>query len=181
MATAAYIAYAITGNVTTLSEANDILKEKDIFLELKDSQGVAEKNKVGRGDKYAEAVNAIAGADCLQKDGMNYSVSAVVYERDNRQSIFDRLVKNARNTDEVYFTHMRVGVGDGHSVLFDSLTYSDEKNYKTSTLSVLDPWQGGKYGPKSWNDITRADFYKLTQTGKDLYMLTQARSRLLSS
>lgn len=179
LATAAYIAYAITGNVTTLSEANDILKEKDIFLELKDSQGVAEKNKVGGGDKYAEAVNAIAGADCLQKDGMNYSVSAVVYERDNRQSIFDRLVKNARNTEEVYFTHMRVG--DGHSVLFDSLTYSDEKNYKTSTLSVLDPWQGGKYGPKSWNDITRADFYKLTQTGKDLYMLTQARSRLLSS
>ena len=177
LATAAYIAYAITGNVTTLSEANDILMENDIFLEMKDSQGVAEKNKVGRGDKYADAVNAIAGADCLQKDGVNYSVSAVVNGFDNRQNIFDRLVQSARNTEEVYFTHMRVG--DGHSVLFDSLTYSDEKNYKTSTLSVLDPWQGGKYGPKSWNDITRADFYKLTQTGKDLYMLTQTRSQLL--
>ena len=38
----------------------------------------------------------------------------------------------------------------------------------------MDPWQGGRYAPKNgWADITRADFYKLTQAGKDVYALTR--------
>jgi hypothetical protein len=68
-------------------------------------------------------------------------------------------------------------VNGSHSVLFDSMTYTDEKNYKSSTLSVMDPWQGGGYGPKSWSDISRADFYKLSQAGKELYELTRAALR----
>lgn len=180
LATAAYIAYSITGKAATLSEANQILVENNLFLEGTDEQGVKEKNRVDRGDGYANAVNAIAGGDYLQKDGKDYSVSAVDQRgRDNRQSIFDRLLQSQKAADEVYFTHMRVN--NTHSVLFDSLAYSDAGDYKSSTLVVMDPWRGGKYGPKSWSDISRADFYKLTQTGKDLYKLTQLRSRLQSA
>ncbi|MBR5965830.1 MAG: hypothetical protein IK015_06925 [Treponema sp.] len=181
LATAAYIAYSITGKVSTLAEANDILKNQDLFVYGVDNNGVTQKNLLAAGDNYASAVNAIAGGDYLQKDGKDFSVNADIKDgdgkviSDNRQSIFDRLIKNSKQQDEVYFAHMRVN--DSHSVLFDSLTYTDQNNYKTSTLSVMDPWQGGKYSPKSWSDISRADFYKLTQAGKELYQLTRESLR----
>lgn len=181
LATAAYIAYSITGSVTTLSQANDILNKEDLYLYGTDKNGVTQKNLIGSGDSYAAAVNAIAGGEYLKKDGENFSVNADIRNAkgkiiaDNRQSVFDRLLKNSKDQNEVYFSHMRVN--DSHSVLFDSLSYTDEKNYKTSTLSVMDPWQGGAYAPKSWSDISRADFYKLTQTGKELYELTRINLR----
>ncbi|MBQ6028389.1 MAG: hypothetical protein IJL24_02530, partial [Treponema sp.] len=179
LATAAYIAYSITGNVGTLSQANEILKGQDLFVYGTDKNGVTQKNCLTHGDAYVNAVNAIAGGDYLKKDGKDFSVDADIAKGgklvDNRQSIFDRLVKNSRDESEVYFTHMRVN--GSHSVLFDSMTYTDEKNYKSSTLSVMDPWQGGGYGPKSWSDISRADFYKLSQAGKELYELTRAALR----
>ena len=175
LATAAYIAYSITGQAATLSEANEILKENNLFVYGVDGQGVGQVNLLSRGDGYANAVNAIAGGDYLEKDGKDFSVSASVDGKDNRQSIFDRLIKNSKNQSEVYFSHMRVN--DSHSVLFESMSYTDEKDYKSSTLSVMDPWQGGSYGPKSWSDISRADFYKLTQAGKELYELTRSALR----
>ena len=175
LATAAYIAYSITGKISTLAEANQILSQQDMFLYGVDANGVGQKNLLAAGDGYAGAVNAISGGDYMQKDGEDYSVSALLGGKDNRQSIFERLVKNAKNLSEVYFSHMRVN--ERHSVLFDSMSYSDEKDYKTSSLSVMDPWQGGKYSPKSWSDISRADFYKLTQTGKELYELTRLALR----
>lgn len=175
LATAAYISYSITGKVSTLAEANQILKENGMFVYGVDSNGVGQKNLLASGDGYAAAVNAIAGGDYLQKDGDDYSVSAVLGGKDNRQKIFDRLLKNSKNQDEVYFSHMRVN--DSHSVLFDSMTYTNENDYKSSTLSVMDPWQGGNYGPKSWSDISRVDFYKLTQSGKELYELTRENLR----
>ncbi len=179
LATAAYIAYSITGNVGTLSQANEILKGQDLFVYGTDKNGVTQKNCLTHGDAYVNAVNAIAGGDYLKKDGKDFSVDADIAKGgklvDNRQSIFDRLVKSSRDESEVYFTHMRVN--GSHSVLFDSMTYTDEKNYKSSTLSVMDPWQGGDYGPKSWSDISRADFYKLSQAGKELYELTRAALR----
>ena len=181
LATAAYIAYSITGKISTLSEANQILGQEGMFVYGVDSNGVGQKNLLAAGDNYAKAVNAIAGGDYLQKDGDNCSVNADIKDADekiigdNRQKIFDRLLKNSKDQNEVYFSHMRVN--DSHSVLFDSMTYTDEKDYKTSTLSVMDPWQGGAYGPKSWSDISRADFYKLTQSGKELYELTRENLR----
>lgn len=179
LATAAYIAYSITGNVGTLAQANEILKDQDLFVYGTDNNGVTQKNCLTHGDSYVNAVNAIAGGDYLQKDGKDFSVDADIAKGgklvDNRQSIFDRLVKSSRDESEVYFTHMRVN--GSHSVLFDSMAYTDEKNYKSSTLSVMDPWQGGKFSPKSWSDISRADFYKLTQTGKELYQLTREALR----
>jgi hypothetical protein len=175
LATAAYIAYSITGSVTTLSQANDILNKEDLYLYGTDKNGVSQKNLIGSGDSYAAAVNAIAGGDYLQKDGKDFSVSAdlAVGKKlvDNRQSVFNRLVENSKSQSDVYFTHLRIN--DSHSVLFDSLTYDDPGNYKSSKLSVMDPWKGGDYGPKSWNDVSRADFYKLTQTGKEIYELTR--------
>lgn len=179
LATAAYIAYSITGNVGTLAQANEILKDQDLFVYGTDNNGVTQKNCLTHGDSYVNAVNAIAGGDYLQKDGKDFSVDADIAKGgklvDNRQSIFDRLVKSSRDESEVYFTHMRVN--GSHSVLFDSMAYTDEKNYKSSTLSVMDPWQGGGYGPKSWRDISRADFYKLTQSGKEIYELTRIELR----
>lgn len=176
LATAAYIAYSITGSVTTLSQANDILNKEDLYLYGTDKNGVTQKNLIGSGDSYAAAVNAIAGGDYLQKDGKDFSVAADLEVKknvfvDNRQNIFSRLVENSKSQSDVYFTHLRIN--DSHSVLFDSLTYDDPSNYKSSKLSVMDPWKGGDYGPKSWNDVSRADFYKLTQTGKEIYELTR--------
>ncbi len=187
LATAAYIAYSISGKVGTLAEANEIVKENDLFVYQKDQYGllvqdeneVSEKNMIGRGIGYVNAVNAIAGGNYLGMDGRDYSVEADIYSGnkkiDNRQKIFDRILTSSKNQDDVYFVHMRVN--GSHSVLFDSLSYKDENDYKSSKLSVMDPWQGGKYGPKSWADISRADFYKLTQSGKDIYNLTKTALR----
>lgn len=178
LATAAYIAYSITGNVGTLSEANEALKKEGVFVAAYDKNGVAEKNLIGRGDGYAAAVNAIAGGDYLQKDGQDFSVSAEQNGLDKRQEIYDRLKDNSQSDTDVYFTHMRVNQGGvqkfDHSVLLESIDFGDGSDYKSSTFSVMDPWQGGRYAPKNgWADITRADFYKLTQAGKDVYALTR--------
>lgn len=179
LATAAYIAYSITGSVTTLSQANDILNKQDLYLYGTDKNGVTQKNLIGAGDSYAAAVNAIAGGDYLQKDGNDFSVAADIKAGeklvDNRQNIFSRLVENSKSQSDVYFTHLRIN--DKHSVLFDSMTYDDQNDYKSSKLSVMDPWKGGDYGPKSWSDVSRADFYKLTQAGKEIYELTRINLR----
>lgn len=179
LSTAAYIAYSITGDLTTLSEANEILKKNDLFVAGTDSNGVTQKNLIAKGDGYAAAVNAIAGGDYLQKDGQNFSVEADKNKLDNRQEIYDRMKESSQSSADVYFTHLRVN--DKHSVLLDSLNLGDGKNYKSSSFTVMDPWQGGKFSPRSWADITRADFYKLTQAGKEVYALTRSSIRSSAS
>ncbi|MCR5045485.1 MAG: hypothetical protein K6A42_02780, partial [Treponema sp.] len=177
LATAAYIAYSITGKVTSLAQANRIAIENDLYEFGADRQGVTEKNLIVQGDKYAQIVNLIAGDDYLEKDGEDFSVKADSDKngKSGRQEIFDRIVQNSKSQSDVYFTHFR-GYND-HSTLFDSISYSDEKNYKSSKFTVMDPWQGGTYKHESWSDIKRADFYKLTQNGLEIYNLTRKAMR----
>ena len=66
--------------------------------------------------------------------------------------------------------------------MLDKIDFGDSQNYMTSTFTVMDPWQGGKYGPKNgWADISRADFYALTESGKELYALTRKNLRAATS
>ena len=179
LATAAYVAYSITGQIVTLDQANEILKANGLYENGTDKNGVTERNRIYAGEGYAAAVNAIAGKNYLQADG---SISAEIKNAagmtigDNRQAVYDGLRIRADDASDVYFTHLRVN--DRHSVLLDSIDFGDGKDYKTSSFTVMDPWAGGTYGPKNgWADITRADFYKLTQSGRDMYALTRAALR----
>ncbi len=184
LATAAYIAYSVTGKLTTLAEANEILKENDLYAYGTDKNGVTQKNLICSGEGYVKAVNAIAGANCLETAGKNFSINAVEVnavdeKKDNRQAICDRIISNSKSADEVYYTCLRVN--DKHSVLLKSLSCVDEKDYKKNSFTVMDPWEGGKFEPKSWSDISRADFYKLTDCGKELYLLTRSAVRQSAS
>lgn len=183
LSTAAYIAYSITGNAVSLAEANKIIKEKGLYEVGPDKNGVKEENCLAVGENYASAVNSIAGGDYLRAAG---SVDADIRDKNgkiignNRQSVFECIVKNANDAKNVYFTHMRVN--GSHSVLLDKINFGDSQNYMTSTFTVMDPWQGGKYGPKNgWADISRADFYALTESGKELYALTRKNLRAAAS
>lgn len=183
LSTAAYIAYSITGKVVSLAQANEIVKKNNLFFYGADSNGVMEKTNLARGDGYASAVNAIAGSECLQKDGANYSVCAqdnkdspeMVEKR--RQGIFERLIASSESQNEIYFVHARVKNGGYlHSVLFDSMTYTDRNDYKSSSVNVMDPWEGGKKR-NFWDSLVRTDFYKLTESGKELYENTRKALR----
>ena len=164
LSTVAYIVYSITGKVYSLKEANEILKEKNIFTGAADKFGIAEKGELSTYDgSYEKAINELAGEKVIERDlnseGKNWET--------NSQKIFDRIIKSYNNTLETYFIHMRY---KQHSVLFKSMTY--ENDWTSATVGVYNPWNSsGALGRTSYSlkDINRADFYKLTAAGKDIY------------
>lgn len=169
LATAAYIAYSITGEAMTLEEANRILTENDLFEYGKvDENGISQKNELTNGNCYVSAVNKLAGGNYLETDSEKYSVSGA-------QNIFNRLIESKNNSSEVYFTHMRVNNG-GHSVLFKSMEYDANTKAADVKINVIDPWSTSRFTPKTLGGVNRADFYKLTQAGKDIYNLVNSKN-----
>lgn len=86
------------------------------------------------------------------------------------QDIFNRIVACNNNTLEKYFIHMRVYKAGEHSVLFKSMTYGN--SWESATVGVYNPWKSdGELGRTTYTikEIKRADFYKLTATGKKVY------------
>ena len=176
--------YVLFSLLFSTEEEKRLQQENDLYAYGTDKNGVTQKNLICSGEGYVKAVNAIAGANCLETAGKNFSINAVEVnavdeKKDNRQAICDRIISNSKSADEVYYTCLRVN--DKHSVLLKSLSCVDEKDYKKNSFTVMDPWEGGKFEPKSWSDISRADFYKLTDCGKELYLLTRSAVRQSAS
>ncbi len=167
LSTVSYISYAITGQVTSLQEANEILKEKGLFVKgEKDKNGVAQVNEIGCGKGYVDAVNAIAGGEYLQMDG-NY----LQFSEKETNKIFNRLVKSYNDSKNVYFVHMRV-LDNSHSVLFKSMEYGENTRPEDARINVLNPWRDSERTSmkvETLGQVDRADFYKLTESGKEMY------------
>lgn len=169
LSTVAYIVYSITGQVYSLKEANEILK--NVFTGTADIYGISENGDLSIYDgSYVNAINTLAKKatntleDVIEKDVVSKSKS---------QDIFNHIVKTTSNTSEKYFIHLRVHNG-GHSVLFKSMTYGN--NWESATVGVYNPWKQTKDDPESLyktkygiTEIARADFYKLTAAGKKAY------------
>lgn len=178
-ATAAYIAYSISGRLMSFSEANKLLVENDVYIVqwFQDSTGkwreadAGQKKYLAYGDNYAKAVNTLAGGDVL----------AYMYSKtDNLKEL---LFQAETDLDVEYFVHMRTNTENRkknynyHSVLFSGLNLDESKEYGSKpdgepyswyysdTIDILDPWAGSS-GKRKLSDIGRADFYFLTQEGQ---------------
>ncbi len=161
LSTAVYIAYSITGKVYSLKEANKLLTEKDVFVDPTDQYGITEKGSLHQYDgSYVKAINTLAEKNVIESAGTLA----------DSQDIFNRIVACNNNTLEKYFIHMRVYKAGEHSVLFKSMTYGN--SWESATVGVYNPWKSdGELGKTTYTikEIKRADFYKLTATGKKVY------------
>ena len=184
LSTAAYIAYSITGNMMSLQEANQLLKDNNIFVPSwgKDKDGnwqivdAGQKNLLTYDNRiYEKAVNTLAKAD--------YDVVKVdsQWTPDSEKSL-ESFIKSKLYDDEGYFIHLRTNTENHkdklnyHSVLLNGLIEKDmskssipEQYWKyqptIQALSVLDPWES-TIGTRKLNEIGRADSYKLTDYGR---------------
>ena len=184
LSTAAYIAYSITGSIMSLQEANQLLKDNDIFVPSwgQDKDGnwqivdAGQKNLLTYDNRvYEKAINTLAKTeyDVIKLDSQ--------WTPDNKNSL-ESFIKSKLYDDEGYFIHLRTNTENHkynlnyHSVLLNGLIEKDmsgtsipEQYWKylptIQSLSVLDPWEA-EIGTRSLNEIGRADSYKLTDYGR---------------
>ena len=176
LSTVAYIVYSITGQVYSLKKANEILKAKGVFTGTADAYGISENGDLSIYDgSYVNAINTLAKEDkkiqedVIVKDGKSVEGNS----KEGYKNIFNRIIATTSDTSEKYFIHLRVHNG-GHSVLFKSMTYGND--WESATVGVYNPWKQTKDDPESLyktsygiTEIARADFYKLTAAGKEMY------------
>ena len=184
LSTAAYIAYSITGNMMSLQKANQLLKDKNIFVPSwgQDKDGnwqivdAGQKNLLPYNNGiYEKAVNTLAQTehDVVKLDSQ---------WTPNSKNSLESYIKSKLYDDEGYFIHLRTNTENHkdnlnyHSVLLNGLIEKDmsrtsvpEQYWKylptIQSLSILDPWEAQR-GTRQLNEIGRADAYKLTDYGR---------------
>ena len=170
LSTAAYIAYSITGELTSLKDANSLLAKNDVFAEdLTDNQ----KNLLNYGSTYSKAINVLSKATF---DVIEYE--STFYKSENMKDMEKYLLNLKNDINNEYFVHLRTNSKynpnnyNYHSVLLDDIEYINTQgvpysilsNSPTIKLNILDP--AGQYTQKDIYQIGRADSYKLTEYGR---------------
>ncbi|MBO5137401.1 MAG: hypothetical protein J6B81_02765 [Spirochaetaceae bacterium] len=170
LSTAAYVAYSITGELSSLKDANSLLAKNDVFArDLIDNQ----KNLLNYGSTYAKAINVLSKATF---DVIEYESS--FYKGENMKDMENYLLNLKEDTNDEYFVHLRTNSKNNpnnysyHSVLLNDIEYINTQdvpesvlhNSPTIKLNILDP--AGQYTQKDIYQIGRADAYKLTEYGK---------------
>ena len=153
LTTTVYMVYSMTGKLVSLKEANDILKDQNIFV----SNGYKQEYFINTGDVYIKAVNAIAGEQLLSS-----------FERASGESEITKLLNKVENSDSAYLGVVRV-LNNSHATLLKSdqqnFTVSGNENYKTySALNVINPWRSnGNLGKDVYEmkDVSNVTMYKI--------------------
>ena len=182
LATTAYIAYSLSGNLYSFKEANQILIQKDMEAEknksysdrifTEDSTNGYQLNLIGIGNQYANAVNALAGYKAIEyqnadKNGLWYSSS---YMEDN--NIASALQFYSSIPLQEYVAHVRIASStnpeyrNAHSTVFNGINYSSMNFYNAkinyvSSIDVLDPISGNK--TVLLEDVYRVDVFKVLE------------------
>ncbi len=182
LATTAYIAYTLSGNLYSFEEANNLLIKKDIEAQrnsnyskrifTEDSSNGNQLNLIGIGNQYANAVNALAGYKAVeyQNADKNGLWSSSSYMGDN--NIASALQFYSSIPLQEYIAHVRIASSinpndrNAHSTVFNGINYSSMNFYNStynyvSSINVLDPISGNKTVPLY--DVYRIDVFKVLE------------------
>ena len=182
LATTAYIAYSLSGNLYSFKEANQLLIQKDMEAEknkfyserifTEDSTNGYQLNLIGIGNQYANAVNALAGYKAIeyQNADKNGLWSSSSYMGEN--NIASALHFYSSMPFQEYVAHVRIASStnpkyrNAHSTVFNGINYSSMNFYDAtinyvSSIDVLDPISGNKTVPLE--DVYRVDIFKVLE------------------
>ena len=185
LATAAYFAYTLSGNLYSFQDANSILVQADKNAE--DANDVAKRifssdssngyqiNLIAPGRQYANAINTLAGFDAVTyQNAVRDSDGKILVNQSSyygSQNIAHALESYNSNPYQEYIAHMRISSFNGknenaHSVVYQGSNYSlfdfGSGAYKyMSSVNVYDPIRGNRI--VDLNDVYRADIYKVLQ------------------
>lgn len=163
LSTATYITYSLTGELYSLSEANEICK----------NAGVYNGAYINWGENYKDAVNSLVGEEALTE----YGRASKLVEKNN-------LLNDITSSDDAYFVVARV-LDDSHATLLKSeqndYTYKgSEKSY--NSLDVLNSWYStnpnSKLGASNYkmSEVSNLTWYKVNDEYLNKYKnLTQYR------
>ncbi len=165
LTTAVYMYYVITGKLMTIKKANAKMMENNAYESAKP---VEENNLINGYSSFMKAVNTLAGEDIITNA---YSNSDRV---NDKNVIYEKLIEFSQSenkAEDPVFAHLRVN-GASHSVLFHSIETRQENQLLGDVkLRVINPLKNGSKSYKMSN-VSSADFYKLTDRGKELYKKT---------
>jgi hypothetical protein len=148
LATAAYLAYSLTGKLVSLKEINDILVNEDLFV--RDGSNFGQQNLIANGSGYAKVVNTLAGIENLIEYISSYS---------DTNSIISKLIDINNEQDNGYLAHIRQKTDNGnmHSTIVAGLQISYTDN-SVSKINTLDPMGGPSV---DLDRIKRMDIFKV--------------------